>query len=60
MYNLTEYGDKYSKTSESLWKCHRDELADAILNSESFQFKIRITEENHAAGNIKNVEVAVP
>ena len=24
MYNLMEYGDNYSKTSGSLWKCCRD------------------------------------
>ena len=27
MYNLIEYSDNYSKTSERLWQYHRDELA---------------------------------
>ena len=27
MYNLIECSDNYSKTSESLWQYHRDELA---------------------------------
>ena len=27
MYNLIESSDNYSKTSESLWQYHRDELA---------------------------------
>ena len=25
MYNLIEYSDNYSKISESLWQCYRDE-----------------------------------
>ena len=43
MYNLIEYCDTYSKTSESLWKYCRDEPADAIVNSKSFNSKIIIT-----------------
>ena len=27
VYNLIEYGDNYSKTSESLWQYYRDEPA---------------------------------
>ena len=27
MYNLTEYSDNYSKTSESLWQYYKDILA---------------------------------
>ena len=27
MYNLIEYSDAYSKTSESLWQCYTDEPA---------------------------------
>ena len=45
MFNLIEYGDDYSKTSESLWQYYRDDLNDNIT-----QFD----------GNTKNVEIAVP
>ena len=27
MYNLIQYSDTYSKTSEILWQCYRDEPA---------------------------------
>ena len=37
IYNLIEYGDNYSKTSESLWQYHRDEPNDNITKSESFK-----------------------
>ena len=30
MYNLIEYSNYYSKTSGSLWQCHRDDLNDKI------------------------------
>ena len=52
MYNLIEYSDNYSKTSESLWHYYRDEPflnAYAIgdfpadnNNSASFKFKTKI------------------
>ena len=51
MYNLIEYSDAYSKTSESLWQYYRDEPAlkanDANNpannnNSASFKFKQQI------------------
>ena len=45
MFNLIEYSDDYSKTSESLWQYYRDDLNDNIT-----QFN----------GNTKNVEIAVP
>ena len=28
MYNLTEYGDNYSKTSGGLWQCYKDDPND--------------------------------
>ena len=43
MYNLIEYSDSYSKTSGGLWHYYKDELSDQILNSNSFEFKIKIT-----------------
>ena len=33
VYNLTEYSDNYSKTSESFRQCYRDERNDNIVNS---------------------------
>ena len=60
MYNLIEYSDNYSKTSESLWQYYRDESSDNLENSESFKFKIKITGKNPAAGNEKDVEIMVP
>ena len=43
IYNLREYNNIYSKTSESLWQYYRNELVAAIEHSESFKPKIRIT-----------------
>ena len=37
MYNLIEYSDNYSKTSESLWQCYKDDPND------SFKSKTKIT-----------------
>ena len=60
MYNLTEYSNNYSKTSESLWKYYIDDPNDNITQSESFKFKIKITRKTPAAGNTNDVEIAVP
>ena len=43
IYDLIEYIDYCSKTSENLWKYHRDKPSSTILNSESFKSKIRTT-----------------
>ena len=34
MYNLIEYSDNYTKTSESLWQYYRDESNDNLTDSE--------------------------
>ena len=49
MYNLIEYSDKYSDTSESLWEFERDEIEGKVdltvdnnhipNNSSSFKYK---------------------
>ena len=39
MYNLIEYSDNYSKTSESLWQYYRDDPNDNMEQSESFKSK---------------------
>ena len=36
MYNLIEYSDNYSKTSESLWQYYKVDLKNNITDSESF------------------------
>ena len=60
MYNLIEYSDNYSKTSESLWQYYRDDPNDNITQSESFKYTIIITGKTLAARNIKDVKIAVP
>ena len=60
MCNLIEYSDNYSKTSGSLLQYYRDDSNDNTTQSESFKFKIKITGKSPAAGNIKDVEIAVP
>ena len=60
MYNSIEDSDNYLKVSESLWQYYRDKFAAAIVNSESFKSKMKITVKTHVAGNAKDVEIAVP
>ena len=60
MYNLTEYSDKYAKTSGSLWQYYRDEPNDNLADSESFKSKIEITGKTPNNGNEKDVEIMVP
>ena len=60
MYNLTEYSDNYSKTSGNLWLYYKDDPNDNIIQPESFKYKAKITRKTPAAGNTKNVEIAVP
>ena len=60
MYNLIEYSDNYSKTSGSLWQYYKDSPNDNIRQSESFEFKIKITGKTPAADNTKYVETIVP
>ena len=57
MYNLI---DNYSETSSSLWQCYRDDPNSNIENSESFKFKISITEKTPAVGNTKENKIALP
>ena len=69
MYNLIEYSDNYSKTSESLWQYCKDIPAvdnnNAIVNftennpTVSFNFKVKITGQTGDDGT-KNVEIMVP
>ena len=59
-YNLMEYSDDYSKTSESLWQYYWDDPNDTIIQSESFKYKTKITAKTPAAGNTKDVKISVP
>ena len=43
MCNSIECKDNYSKTSETLQQCYRDDPNDILTNPESFKFKIKIT-----------------
>ena len=44
MYNLLEFSENYSKTSESLWEYYRDQPNTNITNSESIKFiKLKFT-----------------
>ena len=56
MYNLIEYSNDYSKTSESLWNFLRDEPDAAVETFASFKSIIRIIEKTLADGIIRNVE----
>ena len=60
MYNLIEYSNSYSKTSESLWQYYKDELNDNLAGSESFKSKVKITGSTPAGGNTKDVKIIVP
>ena len=70
MYNLIEYSDNYSKTSGSLWQYCKDIPAvnnnGDIVNfngdndTDSFNFKAKITGETNDDGEINDVEIMVP
>ena len=60
MYNLIEYSDNYSKTSECLCQYYKDEPNDNIADSESFKYKAKITGKTPAAGDTKDAEKIVP
>ena len=59
MNKLLECNNNYAKASASLWKYGRDELDDDdITDSESFEFKSRLT-NNTGNGGTVNVKVTV-
>ena len=55
MYNLIEYSDNYSKTSDILWQYYRNEPNDNLTDSESFKSKLKITKSTSDNVVIKNV-----
>ena len=46
MYNLIEYSNNYSKTSGSLWQYYIDDPNDNIIQSESFRYTMKITDDS--------------
>ena len=65
LYNLIEYSDNYSDTSESLWQFKRDEIinnADVTIdnNAPSFKYKSNITANTENNGTKNGVKIAVP
>ena len=54
VYNLIEYSDNYSKTSESLRQCYRDEPSvndDSVINNftgNNTSFKLKKTKQNRS------------
>ena len=69
MYNLIEYSDNYSDTSESLWQFKREEVpannADLTVDdSESFKYKAALVGKtadavNNANSSVKNTKFVV-
>ena len=60
MYNLTEFSDNYTKTSGSLWQYYKDDANNNLANSESLNYKVKITGKTQDNGNTKDVEIIVP
>ena len=73
MYNLLEYSDNYSMTSESLWNYYRVEVNDSgneidyndkinnkITASKSFEYKTKIIGSTPNNNNILDAEVVAP
>ena len=65
MYNLTEYSDNYSDTSESLWNYKRDEIIDNAdvtndTNAPSFKYKANVIGNTENNGTKSGVKLAVP
>ena len=56
-YNLIECSDNHSKPCGCLWQYYRDEPHNALTDSESFKYKIKITGHTLAHGNTKYVEI---
>ena len=65
MYNLIEYGDKYSDASGILWQFKRDEIinnADVTNdnNASSFKYKANLIGNTENSGRKNGVKIAVP
>ena len=65
MYNLIEYSDNYSDTSESFWGFKRDEVVNNtnVTNDDgapSFKYKADLIAGTEANGTKNGVKVVVP
>ena len=70
MYNLIEYSDDFFKTSGSLWQYCKDIQAvnddgnivdfNGANATDSFNFKIKMTDQTDDDGEIANIEITIP
>ena len=65
MYNLMEFIDNYSNTSESLWGFKRDEITNNANvtnddNAPSFKYKANLIANTEADETKKGVKIAIP
>ena len=61
MYNLIEYSDNYSDTSESLWQFKIVNNADVSNdNAPSFKYKANLIGNTENNGTKNGVKIAVP
>ena len=70
MYNLIEYSDDFFKTSGSLWQYCKDIQAvnddgnivdfNGANATDSFNFKIKMTDQTGDDGEIANIEITIP
>ena len=58
MYNLIKHSHNHAKTG-GLLQCNKSDSNDNITDSESFNFKARITGRPLAAGSTKDLEINV-
>ena len=59
MYNVKDYSNNYSKTSENLCKFYRDGPSNLTTASKSFIFKSRLLNSTNNEGFL-NLEITVP
>ena len=60
MYYLIEYSNNFMKISGSLWQYYKDEPNDYLVDSNSFNSKVKITASTPAGSNIKDIKLIVP
>ena len=59
IYNVIEYTNNYSKTSESLWKYYKNDANDIIKSSKLFKSKIKITGKTSASKVWKYLKITL-
>ena len=58
MHNLIDYSNNHEKTA-IFWQHHKDDSNYNETDSKTFKFKARKAEGSSAAGNTKDLEIAV-